>query len=667
MVSAYYRKHQSIAGIRKIAATDRQGTNLAGLVQAAERIGFRSRGVRATIGNLDEIQLPAIAHWREDGRNHFVVIYSRSRRGVRIGDPALGRRRVSLTKFAACWTGVLLLLEPTDHLRSLATPSLRMFRSLLGRHRKLFANAVLAAVLMTILGLSSSFFIQALVDFVFVFERESTLNWLSLGMLLVLLARVAFLGLRAYLLAHLSRRIDTDIVLGYHDHLLGLPLEFFSARRTGEVLSRLGDAARIRAAAGSAGVGIVVDTLTLSLVSAVMLWMNWRLALLALSLTPVLLITIWLLTGPMKRAQRLAMEKAAEFESHTVEVIGAIEAVKSFGAEDRMRLRGETRFAGMIAAGFRSQLFAIHAGTAAALLTGLASLGLLWFGGHEVLAGRLTIRQLMALYTMLGMIAAPAERLAAANQTIQDALIAGERLGEIFQLETERAGEPSLPVERRIDGGIQFEKVRFRYGNRTPVLDNVSFRIDPGDCVRIAGPSGSGKSTLVRLLVRFFAPESGRILIDGIDVRDYSLTNLRRQVGLVSQHAELLSASITDNIRLGQPGASAADIRAAAAVAGVDRIVRHLPLGYDTVIGERGLTLSGGERQRLALARAILSDPPILILDEPTNHLDHTSEAAVRALIEQRQGRRTTIVISHSDLPVDRTVHIDAHAYAIAT
>ncbi len=650
-----------------MSGTDRQGTNLAGLVKAAEQVGFTARGVRANMDGLDEIEFPAIAHWSEDGRNHFVVIYKRTRRRVTIGDPALGLRKLSVAEFQKHWTGVLILLRPTPNLKGLAETSFAKFWSLLRHHRKIFLDALLAAVLMTILGLSSAFFIQVLVDFVFINGREPTLNWLGLGMLLVLAARVAFLGLRAYLLAHLSQRIDAEIVLGYHHHLLGLPLDFFSTRRTGEILSRLNDAVKIRVAVSGTSLSVIVDTTVLIVTASVMAWLHWKLALLSLSLMPVLAGAIWILTGPMKRAQRSSMERAANFESHLVETVGSIETVKTFRAEERMRLRGEARLMEMIAATFRSQMFALHASTTTSLLAGVSSLGLLWFGGHEVLGNRLTVGQLLALYTMLGNILGPIERLANSNQSIQDALVASDRLGEIFQLEAEQDQTGSMAIDRKVRGSIEFRNVSFQYGSRPPVLEGINLTIGAGECLGIEGESGTGKSTLVRLLGRFYTPSAGKITIDGIDIRDYSLASLRKQVVFVPQEAVLLSTSIADNIRLGKPDADPNEIRAAARLARVDDFVDRLPLGYDSVVGERGLSLSGGERQRIALARAILLDPPILILDEPTNHLDVRSTEAVQVLIEHRRNRRTTIVISHASLAVDRTFQMLEYAYAVGT
>jgi len=666
-VAAYYKKRVSIARIREAAGTDRRGTNLAGLSSAAERLGFEARAVRASREAIEQIPLPAVAHWREANRNHFVVLYEASPKRVTIGDPASGLRHLTPEEFHKNWTGVLLLLTPTPRLGDLArskSPLDRLF-SLLLPHYRLFLGALTAAVLITILSLTSSFFIQALVDVVFVLGRTPPLNWLGLGMLVVTLARAGFLELRSYLLAHLSQRIDAETVLNYHRHLLGLPLTFFYSRRTGEILSRLNDAIKIRVAIGATTLSVIVDSFLVVTTAAIMTWLDWRLTLRSLLLVPALAGTLWLLNKPMKRHQREAMERAAELEAQIVETIGSIQTIKAFRAEPRIQLRAEARFTEMQEASFRSQQLALHSTTLSSLMVGLATLSLLWFGGHSVLAGGLSVGQLMAFYTMLAMILVPIERLANANQSIQDAIIAAGRLGEILELNPELSKQRANALDQPVKGSLEFQNVTFRYGSRSPVFENFSLQIGPGECVAIVGESGCGKTTLVNLLARFLEPASGRILIDGVDVQDYTFECLRREIVFVPQEIVLLNGTIADNIRLGRPNATSAEIRAAAQLACVSEFVSRLPYSYDTLVGERGLALSGGERQRIAIARAILLNPSILVLDEPTSHLDSQSELAVQALIDRRRGSRTTIVISHRPLNAGRLIDLDEkHLFA---
>lgn len=662
MVSAWYGHPQSLADLRERAATDRQGTTLGGLVRAATEIGFRTRAVRAQPSALPTLKLPVIAHWVEDGRNHFVVVYRCGKRSVTVGDPALGRRRLPPEVFEACWTRNLLQLEPTPDLRSLASAPLAALGSLIRPHRRLFLKAVAAALLVTVLGLAWAFFIRALVDFVIPSGRVTMLNWLGVGMALVLVFRAGLAGLRGYLLAHLGQRIDVEVILAYHHHVLGLPLGFFSARRTGEIVARLQDAVRIRAAIGTTGLSIVVDAVTLAVTASVMLCLDWKLTLVSLSLTPLLAGGIALLTPGLRRAQERTMERSAHFQAHAIEAVDAIETLRTAQAEDRMRARGEIRLRDVLEARYRSEVYGLWASSLANVLAGASGLALLWVGGHTVLGGGMTTGQLMALHAMLGMVLGPVERLASANHVVQDALVAGTRVGEILSLppEQDRRFTPgSAHPDGLIRGHVEIRELRFGFGHGPAVFDGLTLEFHPGECCRITGASGSGKSTLMRLLVRFYEPQAGQIRIDGTDIRDYRLGDLRRHVVLLSQESRVLSASIADNIRLGRIDATPNEIRNAARQAGAHGFVEDTPHGYDTVVGERGVSLSGGERQRLVLARAILGDPAILILDEPTNHLDTCSVEAVWRLIETRRDqKRTTLVISHDALPADRTVSI---------
>jgi ABC-type bacteriocin/lantibiotic exporter with double-glycine peptidase domain len=404
---------------------------------------------------------------------------------------------------------------------------------------------------------------------------------------------------------------------------------------------------------------VIVDSLLVLTTATIMMWFNWSLTLRSLELVPALAGIVWLLNKPMRQHQRAAMEKGADVDAQIVESIASIQTIKAFRAESRIELRTETRFAEMLEASFRSHELAVHSTTLSSLMVGLSTLGLLWFGGHEVLRGVLTVGQLMAFYTMLGAALGPIERLTNANQSIQDAIIAAGRLGEVLELDPELKRQSKNAVDRPISGFIEFQNVSFQYGSRLPVFENFNLQIQAGECLGIIGQSGRGKTTLVNMLARFLEPTSGRVLIDGLDIRDYTFDSLRRQIAFVPQDIILLNGTIAENIRLGWPTATATEMRAAAEAARVDHFVSRLPQGYDTIVGERGVALSGGERQRIAIARAILLNPSILVLDEPASHLDCQSELAVQSLIDQRRGIQTTIVISHRPLNVSRFVDLD--------
>ena len=635
MIAAHYRKRISISRLRELSGTDRRGTTLAGLSTAAEHVGFSPNAVRATPGALAQLTLPAIAHFH----NHYVVLYKVTRKHCLVGDPAFGLHRLSREQFLKAWTGAMLLLAPTTRLNSLAdskSPLSKLLGFLLP-HYRLFLDACLAAVSMTLLGLALSYFIQVLVDSVLVQKQTPALNTLAFGMLIVMFARAGFLGVRSHLLAHLSRGIDADTVLGYHRHLLGLPLTFFSSRRAGEILSRLNDAVKIRLAGGVTTLSIVLDAMLVLTTAAIMMLINWRLTLQSLQFTPALFGIVWLFNRPMRRHQRAAMEEGAEVEARIVETIGTMPDIKSFRAETRIAARTKAKFDRMQYHITEAQRIAAFSTTVSSLLISLSSLALLFFGAHGVMNGTLTIGRLMAFYTLLGAILGPLERLALANPSIQEAMIAADRLSDIMDLPLEAARERPDATDDFLKGAIEFQDAGFAYGSRHPIFEHMDLKIEPGECVGIDGPSGCGKTTLVRLIARLYDPSSGRIILDGVDTRSYTFACLRREIAYVPQDIVLMNGTIEDNIRLGAPGgATLEQVRAAAEAAGLrlDSAACHSRL----------------ERQRIALARVILANPSILILDEPMH------DPAVQALLDSRRGRRTTIVVSPGFLNVDRLI-----------
>jgi ATP-binding cassette subfamily B protein len=371
------------------------------------------------------------------------------------------------------------------------------------------------------------------------------------------------------------------------------------------------------------------------------------LAFVATAFAPLLVAGV-LLHHPVSVRRTLdAMEKSEHLGSHVIETISGADTVKAFGAE-HMRCQGaELRLARVVQAVFAVQKLTISTQAIGTFLTAVAAIAVLWYGGHRVMQGALTVGQLMFFYSLVAFLMEPLQRLAAVNLKIQDALSAANRLYQIMDLEREASGKPRQVRFQTVRRGIELIDLSFRYGSRKNVLEQVSLEIPRGKTIAVVGESGSGKSTLLKLLMGFYAPTEGRILLDGTDLADFDVASVRSRIGVVTQHPFLFSKTIWENIALGRPEARFEEVVEAARLAGLDEFVASLPDRYETMVGERGVNLSGGERQRLAIARALLCQPEILILDEATSHLDTRTERAIQKNLRTIFRGKTVVVVAH--------------------
>jgi ATP-binding cassette subfamily B protein len=651
-VAAHHGMPVGLGALRELAGTGRSGTNLLGLLQAAERLGFSARGAKGSYEALPGVPLPAVAHVRtEEGLGHFVVLHRVGAQGVVVADPAAGVSRWTRDEFSRRWTGYLLVVVPAAAKAGAvgsepATPW-RRFLALLRPHTGLLAEALVCALLMTALGVSTSYFVQHLVDSVLVRGEGRLLNALGVGMVLVAVFRVLFGLLRQYLVAHVGRKVDLCLVADYARHVLSLPLSFFETRRAGEVLSRVNDAAKVREAIGGTALSAVVDGTLVALMLAVLWLYDMPLALVVTAFVPLLVGVLAAHHPSAGRLSREAMEGAGRVSAHLVEDVSGVETVKAFGAERLRGEAGEGLVVGLVRPLFSLQKLGISMSAAGTLVSALAGIVVLWYGGHRVIAGALTVGQLMFFHTLLGYLLGPLERLASVGLKVQEALVAVDRLFQVMDLPAEPLGGPHKVPFRGLRTALELRDVSFRYGSRANVLESVSLRIPAGGTVAVVGESGSGKSTLLKLLLGFYEPTEGRVLVDGVDMRDLDLASLRGRVGLVSQDPFVFTGTVRENIVLGCPGATAEEAVAAARAAGLDEFIGGLPERYETVIGERGVNLSGGQRQRLAIARALLRKPDVLIFDEATSHLDTATERAVQASLKGVLQGKTVVLVAH--------------------
>jgi ATP-binding cassette subfamily B protein len=620
------------------------------MVEAATRLGFVARGVRGPVQSLPKVPLPAVAHLvLERALQHFVVVYAANGNEVRVMDPRDGQvHRLSATDFAERWSGVLVLMVPGPEFTGgeRGTSPLRRFWQLARPQRALLSQALVGAVAYTVLGLSTAVYVQKLVDYVIVDGNRELLNLMSVVMLALVAVQVYLGSAKNRLSLRAGQKMDAALILGYYRHLLRLPQRFFDTMRVGEVISRVNDAVKIRAFINSTSLDLAVNVLVVAFSFALMLLYSWRLTLVAAAILPLYAAVYLVANRVNRRNQRIIMERSAELESHLVESLGAAGTVRCFGLERAMEMRAERRTVRLLSPVYRAGITAIFAGSGAELASRLATVAVLWTGTVLVLDLRLTPGELMSFYALLGYLTAPVASLITANQSVQDALIAADRLFEILDLEMADEGSATMEEDRRCD--VVFDGVCFHYGGREALFRGLSFTARSGEITAIVGESGCGKSTLAGLLQALYPLESGHVRIGGLDVRQLSRASLRRVVGVVPQRVDLFAGDVVENIAIGDPAPDFAQLLRVCDRLAITRFVEALPRGFQTHLGENGATLSGGQRQRIAIARALYRDPRVLLLDEATSSLDSVAERCVQQTLAGLRARgRTILVIAH--------------------
>jgi ATP-binding cassette subfamily B protein len=656
-VCLHHRRAVSLPRLRDLAGVDRVGASMAGLKRAAENLGFVATGVKGPWAALSTVPLPAIAHVRNaDGFGHFVVLHRVDGTQAIIADPGRGIVKATRQQFEAMWSGRLLLLAPQPEFRrqtleqagSVRSPLGRLL-ALLGPNGAVLARVGLIAVLLTVLGLMPAVFVRVLVDDVLPGAQLDVLDMLGIGMLVVLGFRVAFSAFREYFLSHLGRRIDLQMQSEYLRHVLRLPLRFFETKRTGDIMSRMIDVAKVNAVVGGVALGVVVDVLLLAVFVGIMFYFDARLAAVSCAFIPALLAALYLHQRALIRHSRDLMEHGARLQSRLVEDLGGVATLRACGAIEQRTHRLDERLVETVQSRFRMRLLGLSMTSTEALVSGAASLVVLWYGGHLVIDGALSIGQLMFFNTLLAQMLVPLRSLTQANLTVQEGLVALERLGEVVDLEPEIDPAARVCAPPALTRGITFEQTAFAYNTRgsKAVLEGVDLVIPAGRTTAFVGTSGCGKSTILRLLMGFHRPTGGRIALDGVDLRDVDLERWRGSVSWVPQDPTVFDGSLAENVALGDSSVDAARVVAACRLAGLSEFVDALPDRYETAIGERGASLSGGQRQLLAIARAIYRNAPVVVFDEATSMLDAGTERALRDRLAPWLAGRTVVVVAH--------------------
>lgn len=617
------------------------------MLRAAKEFQLKARAITSDWSRLTQTPLPALA---ENGKGGFFIIAKVVEEAVLIQDPLVGRpQSVSRAELEASWTGRLVLMTKRAGLGDLARRfDISWFLQAMHKYRRLLAEVLIASFFLQIFALISPLFFQVVIDKVLVHRGLTTLDVLIIGLVTVAIFESVLTALRTYVFAHTTSRIDVELGARLFRHLAALPIAYFEARRAGDSVARVRELENIRNFLTSSALTLVIDLFFTLIFLAVMAYYSLFLTGIVLASFPFYIGISMAITPIFRRQLDEKFNRGAENQSFLVESITGIETLKAMAIEPQMQRRWEEQLAGYVQASFKVLNLGNWASQGIQLVSKLVTAGVLFFGAKAVIDGSLSVGELVAFNMLAGRVSQPVLRLAQMWQDFHQARISIDRLGDILNTAAEPQFTPGRTALPAISGAICFEHVTFRYRPDGPiVLHDISLAIPNGQVVGIVGSSGSGKSTLTKLVQRLYAPEAGRIMVDGVDLSVVDVSWLRRQVGVVLQENVLFNRTIRDNIALADPGMPIERVIQAAKLAGAHEFILELPKGYDTMVGERGASLSGGQRQRIAIARALVMNPRILIFDEATSALDYESERIIQENMRLIGQGRTVLIIAH--------------------
>ena len=650
MICKHYGIPMTLGKLRELANVTTQGATLDSLARAGESLGFTARGVQCTFDSLRGFDLPFIVHWEG---YHYVIVYGVSKDHVWLADPALGFRKLALEDFERGWSGTCLLFSAGPNLVQLSaarSPWLR-FIGYLTPYKQILLHLFLATFVIQVLGVIPPLIIQNILDGVIVHQNIGLLHLLILGLIISNLFSQLMSMIRAYLSNFMVRNMDFAMMSQFFRHTMSLPFSFFAKRKTGDIFARFQENVTIRAFLTESTVTTALNLLMVFIYFAIMFFYNAKMTLVLISFViPIMALTV-IATPKIKAYARETFAASTDSKAFLMEALSGVETVKGMGIERPVRLRWEKKYAKALEVQYRAHAFNISIGFVSQLLNAATTIAVLWVGANLVLARELTIGQLIAFNAFMGSVLSPLMGLVGLWSMANDAGVAMERLGDVLDIEPEQKPEdlPSRVMLPDLQGEISLNGVYFRYGDNDSayVLENISFDIKPGELVAIVGRSGSGKTTLAKLLVGFYAPSEGKMTVDGYDMSVIDKAFYRAQIGYVMQTNLLFSGTIAENIASGDDTPDRRRIEEVAKMADAHAFIAKLPLGYEQVVGERGIGLSGGQIQRLCIARALYHDPRLLVFDEATSALDTQSESNILGNMQHILRGRTAVIIAH--------------------
>ena len=661
MVFGYFGSYYSLASLRELAKTTTNGTTALGLVKVAEELGFETQAIQADMSlfDLPDLTFPFIVHVLKEGELlHYYVVTGRDKENIHIADPDPGIRltKLSRERFEKEWTGTSIFMAPSPNYKphQEKRQGLTSFLPILINQKGLIINIILATFLVTLINIVGSYYLQSIIDTYVPNQASSTLNIISICLVIVYALQQILSFAQDYLLIVLGQRLSIDVILSYIKHVFHLPVSFFATRRTGEIVSRFTDANSIIDALASTIISIFLDISTVLIISIILFLQNSNLFFISLLGLPIYAVIIFAFMKPFEKMNRDTMEANATLSSSVIEDINGIETIKSLASEKTRYQKIDREFVDYLKKSFTYSRAESQQKALKKLAQLFLNVCILWMGANLVMDGKMSLGQLITYNTLLFYFTNPLENIINLQSKLQTAQVANNRLNEVYLVNSEFEEQKMVEDLSTVQGDMTFKKVHYKYDYGQDILSDINLTIKHGSKISFVGISGSGKSTLAKMMVNFYSPNQGEIRLGDMNLNQIDKKSLRQHINYLPQQPYVFNGTILENLLLGaKEGTTREDILRAVELAEIREDIERMPLNYQTELTSDGTGISGGQRQRIALARALLTDAPILILDEATSSLDILTEK--RIVDNLMNLDKTLIFIAHRLTIAERT------------